>query len=166
MTIQQFLDKYKHKGWYLNALSNTITLEVNCKARNEYITDKEASTLYEMGFINVLSSTDATTMTCGYASFAKYTMSREEKIEYLIQHSPAAEPPEFFKSWTMADIDAAISAHDKAESLGAGGQQARYSDALKSAIAQLLHDHPEFEEEHTTGWDMMEALKDLWNTMG
>ena len=39
------------------------------------------------------------------------------------------------------------------------------SNALKTAIAVLLHDHPEYEEENSTGWDMIEALKDLWNTL-
>ena len=94
-------------------------------------------------------------------------MTRNEKIHYLIQNSPCAEPPEFFNSWTDEDLDAEISIHDKAVALGAGAPATKeqQSNALKTAIAVLLADHPEFEEQNSTGWDMIEALKDLWNEL-
>jgi hypothetical protein len=33
------------------------------------------------------------------------------------------------------------------------------ANAIESAIEQLLHDHPEFYEENTTGWDMIRTLE-------
>ena len=37
----------------------------------------------------------------------------------------------------------------------------QHGAALSTAIDVLTQDHPEFDEEHTTGWDMMESLKNL-----
>ncbi len=37
----------------------------------------------------------------------------------------------------------------------------RYYNTITDAIHQLEIDHPEFQEENSTGWDMMEALKEL-----
>jgi len=37
-------------------------------------------------------------------------------------------------------------------------------NALQAAIAILKKEHPEFEEEHTTGWDMMQTLEAIINS--
>lgn len=124
MTIQSFLEK--HKDFKLNASGNTITLEVNCNKRLQHITEVKLNDLRELGYVNltavILNIPDQTTMICGWAIFTKLNMSRSEKIDYLIQHSAAAEPPEFFVSWSMDDIDEAMSTLDKSIALGVGGE--------------------------------------------
>lgn len=117
MNVQKFLEK--HKDYYLAALSNTIVLEVNCQGRNGHVTNEEIKDLKDLGYTNVLSSTDMCMMTCGYASFSKTAMSRDEKITYALAASIIA-PDEDMKQWTLDDIDHAISEYEKAEALGAG----------------------------------------------
>lgn len=69
MTLQQFLEK--HKDYYLTALDNDIRLEVDSSKRRKHVTDEEEVDLKEIGWVNVLSSSDLSMCCCGVAMFKK-----------------------------------------------------------------------------------------------
>ena len=86
LTLQSFMKK--HRDFYLGALDNTIILDVDCKKRQEHITDEEIEDLKRIGYENVLSDIDFTVMCCGVASFMKIS----DKVEFDGISKHDAEP--------------------------------------------------------------------------
>jgi hypothetical protein len=165
MTIQLFLEK--HKDYKLNASGNRITIEVECSKRQSYPTDEEISDLNDLGYYNIVAismkSTDQTMCTCGWAIYSKTDMSRDEKIAYIREHQ-ILESYKGLSTAPLEEINRCISAWDKAQALGAGADLAEQRRAaLQSAIDILRKDYPAFDEENSTGWDMIQSLTDLCN---
>lgn len=87
MTLEEFMKK--HTSYTLRASDNDILLEVNCQARNKYVSDEEIADLKEIGYTNMLGE-DQTTMTCGWAIFRKVDPTEPVEGDYI----PEAEYPQ------------------------------------------------------------------------